>query len=169
MRLPDCNRSLDIDPEEIPRGVCECGCGEPTKLAKHTIRKRRHFLGHPLPYLRGHHPKLRNTGPESHRWKGGTIIHRGYIYRYAPDHPATLASPPLYVREHRLVMEHSLGRYLREDEIVHHKNGVKNDNRPENLELWVKAHPKGQRATDLLDFAYEIIGRYEKERQLRLI
>jgi hypothetical protein len=67
-------------------------------------------------------------------WKGGRVKDTaGYIRILAPEHPK--CGKDKYVLEHRLVIERHLGRYLRPDEHVHHKNGIKDDNRLENLEL----------------------------------
>jgi hypothetical protein len=67
------------------------------------------------------------------------------------------------VREHIVVMEQKIGRALVKGEEVHHLNGVKDDNRPENLELWAVRQPKGQRPRDLVKWAREILDLYEDD------
>lgn len=65
-------------------------------------------------------------------WEGGKTKRYGYILVYIKDHPYANHG---YVREHRLLMEKHLGRYLEPKEVVHHINGIKDDNRLENLLL----------------------------------
>lgn len=80
---------------------------------------------------------LRREGIEvTRRYAGRTKTKAGYIMIKRKDHP--FADGKGYVREHRLVMEEHLGRYLTEDEEVHHINGIKDDNRLENLMLCTK-------------------------------
>lgn len=67
-------------------------------------------------------------------WKGGRFNHgAGYVYVYSPTHPNKNSDG--YIFEHRLVMTQHIGRYLKPDEEVHHINGIKDDNRFENLQL----------------------------------
>ena len=70
-----------------------------------------------------------------HLPSGGRVTDKnGYTLLRATDHPHTNSGG--YVRQHRLVMEGVLGRYLLPKEVVHHFNGIKDDNRPENLALY---------------------------------
>lgn len=74
-------------------------------------------------------------GENNNNWKGGKYRHTaGYIFIKKPEHPN--ANNENYVREHILVMEKKIGRYLKNGEIVHHLNGIKDDNRIENLYLF---------------------------------
>lgn len=76
---------------------------------------------------------LHFRGAGNTQWTGGRKKHsEGYIYRYSPNHPHNTCG---YVLEHRLVMEGLICRLLEPQEVVHHINGIKDDNRPENLEL----------------------------------
>ena len=102
---------------------------------------------------------LAHKGKRSFAWKGGKHTDRlGYVQVWRPDHPnARMAG---YIHEHRLVMSDHLGRPLKKFENVHHINGKRDDNRIENLELWVTMQPSGQRPQDLVKFAKEILKEY---------
>jgi HNH endonuclease len=95
----------------------------------------------------------------NHYWKGGRTTHQaGYLMVRIRDHPRAKTNG--YVFEHIVVMEWMLGRAMLPDESVHHRNGVRDDNRPENLELWVRPQPSGIRKDDAIAWAREMLERY---------
>jgi len=81
------------------------------------------------------------SGPNNPYWKGGKYkdSQSGYIMVFLPEHPT--ANKKGYLPEHRLTMEQFLGRELRPNETVRHKNKIKHDNRLANLELVVLGEP----------------------------
>lgn len=92
--------------------------------------------------------RTKRYGPKSAGWKGGRRINpEGYAEVWIPDdHPfsSMCIKGTRYIREHRLIMAEKLGRILRTDETVHHLNGNRQDNRPENLQLRNGHHGSGQ-------------------------
>lgn len=105
----------------------------------HRWRAANHPDTQPKPYVKGGGSRFK--------------MKNGYVRVRAPQHPA--ANCDGYMLEHRLVMEKTLGRYLEPFESVHHKNGRRDDNRAENLELWAKPQLAGQRVDDLVAFVVE--------------
>lgn len=89
------------------------------------------------------------------RW----LSDEGYVRVVAPGHPN--ADSTGRIMEHRLVMTNLLGRPLLWHENVHHLNGDRSDNRIENLELWTRSQPPGQRVADKVVWAKEILAVYE--------
>lgn len=99
-------------------------------------------------YAKQAHP-MGWRGEKSRRWKGGEYHTRnGYVMVMKLDHPELVGTTRRYVRRCRLVMEEKLGRLLKAREQVHHMNGIRDDDRPENLELWVTQQPAGAREGD---------------------
>jgi hypothetical protein len=152
----------DCDEPQRSLGVCQ----------KHYVRLRKHgdvhkgrksWRGVPcsvegceaqakgLGYCRSmHYARVRKTGepgeagriaPERRRKSAARRLYGGYAIVPTPDGPQM---------EHRVVMSRLLDRPLEAYEHVHHRNGLRDDNRPENLELWARPHPSGQRPEDLV-------------------
>jgi hypothetical protein len=101
--------------------------------------------GVPFNYLCDEHRGLMESGQRLvlPRYASRVIDKDGYV---------RVQKKPKGVRvpEHRLVLERTLGRALTDFESAHHKNGIRTDNRPENLELWLGGIRYGQRATDIV-------------------
>ena len=105
---------------------CACGCGFLMSEYDNWGRTRIFKHGHNNP-----------------AWRGGKYKNEdGYILVKKPDHPYSIKRTH-YIFEHRLVMEKHLGRYLTKNEIVHHKNEIRDDNRIENLMLVTRGEHNG--------------------------
>ena len=94
---------------------------------------------------------------------GAGYISHGYRYVPVPPDLRCLTGGETPYSEHRLVMAEALGRALWPDESVHHRNGNRLDNRLENLELWTRWQPSGQRVADRVAHAIELLERYAPE------
>jgi len=93
-------------------------------------------------------------------WRGyginRRINHLGYSMICGPG----ISKPSQYVLEHRYLMEQFLERKLNRNENIHHKNGVRSDNRLENLELWTTQQPSGQRVEDKISWAKDFLEKH---------
>lgn len=114
---------------EFPKGFCECGCGEKTNLAPCTRKAISQVKGEPLRYLNGHQSRGHNQGAANGRWKGGKIFNKA-LGRWMVSR-----GDGVLVGRSRVVMREHLGRNLGREEVVHHINGDKTDDRIENLQL----------------------------------
>lgn len=124
---------------------------------------------HSVGYCRSHHTRLRRHGdplrggPVRTVTGEGSLSHGYWWVAVGPERQHLVPDGRTADFEHRLVMAELLGRPLRDDETVHHRNGDRLCNEPENLELWSSAQPKGQRVADKLAWAREMIRRYDPE------
>lgn len=136
-----------------------------SRLYKLVIPMRRtHRKSNKPVWNKGLHPKYMQR--ENHyNWKGGrSHSGGGYIYIRSKNHP--YADNRGYVFEHRLVMEKHLGRYLDQKEAIHHKNGIRTDNRIENLQLMKNA---GENIREHFRLSHETVELREEVARLKKI
>lgn len=146
------------DPQLAPTKIKYIGCQVPNCVREHSAKgfcslhyRRVLLYGDPLTVL----TTLRGEATAK-------VDSQGYVQiPYKKDHPNARSNG--YIAEHTLVMSEHLGRALLAHENVHHINGVRDDNRPENLELWSKSQPAGQRVDDKVAWAIELLQTYRPE------
>jgi hypothetical protein len=153
-------------PKSSPQRFCSKACTDTSNYAGGTVTVNCSHCGGEIRTFRSrvsptgviyHDRACRDAARRAVAGKPRRTSH-GYVVRAMPDHPA--ANRAGVVFEHRLVMEEKIGRPLTPEESVHHRNGDRSDNRIENLELWSKRQPAGQRVADKLVFVEEMVDLY---------
>lgn len=129
--------------------LCECACGKQKLIIRNNLTSGQ---SKSCGCQRGS-----ALGPNHHAWRGGRSKDKnGYVVRRKYHANGKGES----VLEHREVMSDLIGRPLFSNETVHHKNGIRDDNRPENPELCVGQHGSGQTVEDRIVDAIEVLARY---------
>lgn len=147
-----------------PSGICLCGCGETTPLAKSSSnRSQTTAKGEHVSFIPGHGLTVyaKKIGGRGEHGYGRYKTNNGYIHRILSSIPKddlwlvtsmkTNFGGVDSVLEHRYFMAKFLGRPLTKTENVHHKNGIKVDNSLDNLELWSISQPSGRRNSDICE------------------
>lgn len=136
--------------DDCKYGTAECEqCGSTFQVTKHSAGR---FCS-----TECHYENTIPTGSVRSSGRDGYVL-----VKVPPGTPGARGSATMrrWMSQHRYVMQQHLGRPLLPQEEVHHRNGVRDDNRLENLELWSKSQPAGQRVEDLVLWARDIIDLY---------
>ena len=141
---------LDVVKSMYESGGTQCEIAEALGVSQKVVWR----------FMKNHGIKARvaakrdQEGEKNSYWRGGIVENgSGYILARAEGHPRAKKQGK-YVKEHILVAEKHLGRLLLPDEVVHHINGIKNDNRPENLSVMTKSehikyHTQARKGEDI--------------------
>lgn len=157
---PECGVKFDIKSgkrsSRCPEHKTVCGvltdgaaCGRQSR--RPTCAKHRHRIasyGDPGPA----EGRLRRRKYPEPAWRKNS---QGYIYK-----ALSIDGKRVQLLQHREIVANALGRPLLPEENVHHINGMRDDNRPENLELWSSSQPPGQRVEDKVQWAKELLALY---------
>lgn len=155
-----CNLNKWVRNEYILNFTCR-NCKSRETIYSKGMNEAKH-----LDICKCHRCKITNgclKGKNNPMWKGGKkTTSFGYVYVYLEDKSEFISMcangvGTNYVAEHRLIMAKHLNRPLTKKETVHHKNGIRNDNRIDNLEIWSSNHQSGQRLEDQIIWAIELL------------
>jgi hypothetical protein len=160
LQCKNCNENRFVRPNYTENFICTTCVKKSTIKGKNlnSFKHRDNCKCHKCRIGKGYF-----KGKNNPMWKGGVkILKTGYVYVYIEETSPFYSMVakgvgPGYVAEHRLVMSKFIGRPLLKNETVHHKNGIKSDNRIENLELWSSNHQSGQRLEDQIIWAIKLL------------
>ena len=144
-------RRVPSDKRGIVMWDCKCRCGNRHRAISGNIRSGRakscgcrQLLG------------IGDWNKNKYRSHFGKYIDNyGYVKIKCRCHPNSKKNG--YVSEHVFIMSKCLNRAIGKGESIHHKNGIRDDNRIANLELWDNSHPSGQRISDKVEFYYDYL------------
>jgi hypothetical protein len=129
---------------------CQCDCGNEVNVFRKALTKKQDPT-RSCGCLAKDIVSERMTGSNHYNWKGGepTVNGKGYLeYRHGELRG---------VREHRWLYEQHYGIKLLPHQNIHHINGIRTDNRIENLELWDTSQPAGQRIDEKINFYFNLL------------
>lgn len=156
-------KRIENDKWGADKFLCLCDCGNYGKVSSRLLR-----TGGSRSCGCIQRESARNRkGINNPCYKGGRTNKEGYVLLTDWDHPNS--NKRGRVLEHTVVMAEYLGRPILPGETVHHKNGIRDDNRIENLELWAGKHIPGHRVSDMVQFCIDYLKKYAPEKLKEII